>query len=404
MLRGRDRSRDWGGGGASLPFDYFPSYGQSLAGNHVGGYSVTLAQEYGAIAFDRNASTGPSALVATSIPITGGDGYGIPNAVGEGVIFGQAGMLGALGVLGSPQTRRILTGMQSYGATAIALLVKGQTYYGNLTAQITAAKALGGTTMTHRATAWYQGEADSVYASYLSALTQLGTDLDTDSRAITGSGLSHYLISYQTTTNNANTFAVPRAQLQASLDNALILISTPIYFMDSRGDPTGLHLLARDAKWLGAYAALAYKKRITDNVAYSCLRPISSTGAGTTTITLTFTGNVGNLVFDTTHMPAQTNMGFTAEDLVGTAIAVNSVTITGANTVAIVLATAMVAGGAIKYAMNVVSGLTIYPGTAYEVTKVGGGGNLRDSQGDTIFYTAINKRMDKWSVLFKWVV
>ena len=388
----------------ALPFDYFPSYGQSLAGGHIGGYSVTLAQEYGAIGFDLNASTGPSPLIATSISLTGSDGYGIPNARGENPTFGQAGMLGFLGVLGSPQTRRIATGAQSYGSTAIAALVKGQPNYAALIAQITAAKAAGGSTMTHRATAWYQGESDTVYASYLSALTQLGTDLDTDSRAITGSGLSHYFISYQTTTNNANTFAVPRAQLQASLDNALILISTPTYFMDFRGDSGGIHPVARDSKWLGAYAALAYKKRITDNVAYSCLRPVSSTGAGTTTITLTFTGNVGNLVFDTTHMPAQTNMGFTAEDNVAAAITVNSVTITGANTVQIVTAAAVPTGGAIKYAMNTVAGRSYYPGTATPFVQLGGGGNLRDSQGDTIFYTAINKRMDKWSVLFKWVV
>jgi hypothetical protein len=90
-------------------------------------------------------------------------------------------------------------------------------------------------------------------------------------------------------------------------------------------DASGVHLAAASYQWMGEYYAKAYWKQCVLGQQWSPLRPISLSSSGNV-ITITFTGFVAPLVFDTTNVSNPGNYGFEY----GGAETISSVAITDA--------------------------------------------------------------------------
>ena len=138
---------------------------------------------------------------------------------------------------------------------------------------------------------------------------------------------------------------------------------------------------------LGEYHAKAQKVGNT----YNPLRPSSITGSGNSVV-INFTGNVGNLAFDTTKVNSAVNMGFSyADDSSRTITAVN---ITGPNQVTITLSGTIGANAVVAYAYHNGDG-----GAANQIAGLGDRGNLRDSDTTQSIYSSYI--LHNWCVTFR---
>lgn len=285
---------------------------------------------------------------------------------------------------------QILVSAPGQSNTAIAGIKKGQTPYSNLLLDVTYglanAQALGKSyavpsiTMAH-------GEADytlaSTYAYYLTEFKQLYTDLNTDIKAITNQPDNVKMIAFQcndvTTTSPAT---VGLAQLQASKDNPNILIACPTYCLPHLV-PGNAHLTGPGYGQLGAYFGLVHKRVVIDGGVWKPVMPTATHRQGFV-VTVQFNVPSLPLVLDSALLAAVANSGFTLVDNVGAAIAITSVTVTGPATVKIIAGAAVPAGSKLRYGY------------------LAGGGNLRDSQGDTLSAgVKTNIPLHNWCVAFE---
>lgn len=250
----------------------------------------------------------------------------------------------------------------------------------------TIAAALG-RTFAINAVFWTQGEADNgiAEATYKSAEMSLADSYNTAAKAETGQAHDIAFISYQTCSDVSPT--VPVAQWKAAMEHRLIYMACPIYFM-----PYGdfQHLTAAGEDWLGGYYGLVYKRVVIEGKDWEPLQPTRVAIVGNN-IDVYF--NRKDLALDTTLMPAQTNSGFSVENAGAVAQTINSVTLLEGGRVRIALATTPAADWHVKYGHNSVTGKAPF---------VGGGGNLRDTQGSSIVYRG--NTMHNWCVIFDWKV
>ena len=295
---------------------------------------------------------------------------------------------------------QMLLSAPGYGATTIGQLSQGTAHYNRLIAQATYGLALAtaaSKTYAVQAVAWVQGESNyggTPQATYTAALNTLITNLNTDIKAVTGQTKNIPLISYQISTHKVGGSATPiiaLAQLEVAQSNALATISTPMYIMDYQG-VDDYHITSVSSRLLGAYMGLAYKRVVIDGLAWKPVMPLSSIKSGAIAV-VKFNTPSGRLVFDTSLVALNTNYGFELVDSGGTALTINSVSISGPNSVKIVAAASIPAGAKLRYAW---SGLT-----ATGVT--GPRGNLRDTQGDSIVFdpNGMNRPMHNWCVIFE---
>lgn len=391
---------------------FMPWAGQSLQGGNARGANHTYEQPYGIVAFARQ-STSPASYVpalATSQVVTGTSAFGAGYPNGEMPMFGTE-YIGELyeyfrGVRIDEQGIRLLLCCNASGSTTIAQNQKGGST-GNFervisqagsTATIAAAESV---TPRCDAVFWNQGERDSgvtSYATYKAALTTLQSTYSTDIRAVIAGAAPVKLILNQTNSSVVATRAIPRAQFDAQAENANIIMSTPKYMGEYYDN---LHLIARDAKWIGAYDALAWFYTVILGQRWQPLHFAVESIVGNV-VTLQAVANVGALVIDTATIPAQnvTGMinGFSAVDASNAAVNVTNVALVGTNKVAVTLAS-YAAGHKLRYALDAAvsrpssqtDGLAAYSG---------GAGNIRDSFGDflPIFEgNRVNRRMHKWA-------
>lgn len=390
----------FGGGGTSRSGGRFLTQdamiiatGQSLGEGSTPAISITTAQEYDSVGFvARAADYAVEALVPLTVANCG------VTSRGENPMFGAAGAIKALmaaenGLAPADLDYRLIGVNTAYGGYLITQLNQGTAPYDDGIAAATRAKALAdadGRTFAVRAVTWTQGEADAVtptaFATYRDALIQLAEDYDTDLKAATSQDEPVYLITYQTGTRDQT---IAYAQLEAMHLSPLIVMACPMYQFEY-GD--AVHIVAASSKWLGGYYGLAYKRVVIDAQPWEPLMPVAAQFSGSV-IDVTF--NKSGLVFDTTSLPAQTNMGFSVQNGSGTEQTISSVAILQPNRVRITLSSGTPAAGwTVKYGAAEMTGRS----DAYE----GGGGNLRDRAGDALTYNS--NRMDNWAVLFNWTL
>ncbi|WP_230770721.1 sialate O-acetylesterase [Sphingomonas sp. Leaf4] len=397
--------------------------GQSLAANHSGGGNMTLTQPGKALAFPFGVDA-PAAVAATLLPLISTDanvtGAEVAIRDGEAPLFGMCEFLAELiqkenGLSPADLGLVPVTAQNARGGTAIVENNKGTARYQRGIAQAGALRTIaqaGGGRARCFGVAWYQGESDvpNGYAYYLQKLRELARDYSADLRAaLPEQGFAPHLVTYQTCQYSTGTdpFGVGRAQLQAAIDFAAgtvpagfasappVGFSTPIYHMDFRADPTGVHVKARDAKWLGAYAALYFKRVFIDGAGWPPMVPIAVEREGralyiryrlrSPAVRLIVAEGPG---FDGLTVPAQPGRGWAAAAAAGGAIGLAQVPdVVAPDTIRVVLARAPVNGDRLLYAQS--ASVKMRP-------FVGGAGNFRDTHGDLVRYDAINRRMDNW--------
>lgn len=367
--------------------------GQSLMqGSLTLGDPITLTQEYDNVGFKRVADS-PTGYY----PLTTGD---TAQSAGESPIYGCAGHIKELileenNLEWQDNDYQLLMVNDGQSGASIDLLKKGGTSgrFELAMTQVQSAFDIAtdeGRTMALQAVIWAQGEADQSMAkdTYKATFIQMANDYDTDARAITGQLNPVRLIAYQHGEYTGRNTAV-QALLEASQESELISIATPFYFMEF---VDGTHVTPTSTKWQGAYYGLAYKRLIIDGQDWQPLKPVSHAINGNT-IDLFFSKS--KLVFDTDAMPEQTNYGFTVHDADDAAVSITSVSIIQPNRVRIVCGTNVGAEWRVKYGHIQVTGRSDYTDC---------GGNLRDSQGDLIVYSAIDKPMHNWCVIFNYAI
>lgn len=377
------------GGKYTHQINFINCTGQSLGEGSFGGFALTTAQEYDNIGFAAR-SAAPSAFVTLTVANTQ------VVSSGESPMYGTLGYVKELiakenGISYTLNDYQLAACNNSYGGSSINNLKKGQTAFTNAMAQVLAAYNLAtadSKSMSFQAVTWTQGETDvsMSYADYKSNLKTLASDFNTDGKAITGQHNDVRLICYQCSTAST---AISLAQLDASNESPLITMACPMYQF-TYGDSQ--HIDTTSAKWLGGYYALAYKRTVIDGEDWKPLQPVGHAVLGST-IDLIF--NKDGLTLDTTLVPAQTNSGFTVKNGASVAQTISSVEILGPNRVRITVSGTPAAGWSVQYGFNTATGKSPY---------VSGAGNLRDSQGDTLTYTAISKTMHNWCVIFNYTI
>lgn len=370
------------GGRFTHQINFINNSGQSLAEGSSPATTITSTQEYDNIGFPAHSSS-PSSFVALTVANTQVSGRG------ESPMYGTAGHIKALissenGLAHTINDYQILSCNNGYGGYTLAQLAKGTAPYTAAISQVQAGYNLAvaaGKTFCHQANTWTQGESEATtLADYRTRFIQYAKDYNTDSKAITGQFNDVITISRQVTSSNR---VIALAQLEASELCPLIVIACPMYQFDYYDSA---HIGATAAKILGGYYGLVYKRVIIDGLKWQPLKPIGHSISGNT-IDLFF--NKEGLTLDTTLVPSQANSGFTVRDAGDATITVSSVAVISPNRVRITCATTPTVGCTVHYGREAATGKSPY---------VGGCGNLRDSQGDSIVY--LSTPMHNWCVLF----
>lgn len=236
-----------------------------------------------------------------------------------------------------------------------------------------------------------QGTSRQVYSDLLRALH---ADYGADTAAITGQSKAPVTIMSQTShavdTTQRN---IQLAQMDVAKDTSGVFIATPLYFFTYYDT---LHIVAESSKWLGGYYGLVYKRVVVDGKKWEHLQPTRHFRQGRV-VELSF--NADDLVLDTTLMPAQANHGFSVVDGTGADIPISGVSLKSGETIQIVCSANIPVGSKVRYGWNRVVG---------KGTFTGGGGNLRDSLGDTETYTydvagsPVTKPLHRWCAIFEY--
>lgn len=386
-----------GNGGATNYRSRFPSeinmvlsYGQSLSVGADGTPAISLSQRFDNLRFAGGVRTQDSGEPYTSfVPLVEQDNSG--NG-GETPIAGATDMIKELiaaedALVYTDHSFQLLGSAPGAGGTAIAGLSSGTGAFNRFVADVQAGYNLAqsaGKSFKVGAFFWTQAESDYINstpkATYKTALVQLRNDLEAQVQAITGQSEPLACISYQVqghaTYGHAGDPYLAVAQLEVARENANHYVACPLYW-----SPQSVHQSAQNYKRLGAYYGLAYKRIVIDGEDWKPVMPVQIDRQGTI-ILVRFNVPKGPLVLDTAFRAMQANYGFSVVDSEDAAVTINSVAVVEPDTVKIVTATAA-AGGRLRY------------GT-------GNGGNLRDSQGETIIFNGggQNFPLHNWCVIF----
>lgn len=368
--------------------------GQSLMVGGKGEPAISLAQPYSNVTFTDGVRSYVGAF-DTLIPLVESDAD-----TWEGSDRGETPMSGAVNyvteLLSDPVDHIFLASTAARGGTAITFLKKGGVYYFLFGAQVQGGfdRAADDTkTYELQAVLWGHGETDqslgTSYQSYKDQLIQLRSDYEADAQAISGQTQRIPMICYQVTAYvTGGTHGVPKAQLDASVEDDDIYLATPLYIFPF--DDT-LHLTNIGYLWLGHYFGKVFYEVVNWSREWNGLRPKNISIVGTT-VTVEFFVPVAPLVLDTTNVGATTDSGFSVVDNSGS-IGISSVTVVGDDTVEIELDSAPGANPRLRY------GLDYSPSGS--ITHLGGGGNLRDSDPASFDYDSDTYNLYNWCVLFE---
>lgn len=385
-----------GTGGAVSYRSRFPSeinmvlsYGQSLSVGADGTPPISTTQRFDNLRFAGGVRSQDSGTPYTSlVPLIETE----VSTTGETPITGATDMIKELiaaedGLTYTEHAFQLLGSAPGAGGTAIAGLSSGTTPFNRFVADVqngyTLAQAAG-KSFKVGGFFWTQAESDYIgntpKATYKTALVTLRNDLEAQVQSITGQSEPLACISYQVQAHA--TYGYPGnpylavAQLEVAKENPHHYVACPLYWSGQ-----SIHQSAQNYKRLGAYYGLAYKRIVIDGEDWKPVMPVQIDRQGTI-ILARFNVPKGPLVLDTAFRPMQADYGFSVVDSGGAAVTISSVTLVGPDTVKIVTATAAT-GGRLRYGMV-------------------NGGNLRDSQGDTIIFdgNGQNFPLHNWCVIF----
>lgn len=229
---------------------------------------------------------------------------------------------------------------------------------------------------------WVQGETDQnegmPAANYLAALEAMIADYRADIPVATGQPENFPVILSQTSMTYNKPATVAIAQLEASRTIPDTFIACSHYHLPHYTD--NIHLTNVGYYRLGEYHARALNS-IKTTGSWKPLAPKSVTARGNQ-ITIVYDVPKPPLVFDTTMVPAQPNMGFT---LTGTTASIIAVEIVAQDT--IVLTTDSQLDGPVGV------------GYASDLLTYGARGNVRDSEPATSGYDGT--QLANWSLIFR---
>lgn len=289
------------------------------------------------------------------------------------------------------------------GGMPIGSLSKGLPLYDGLISQVQAAYDIAQSQKKSYnvfSMLWTQGENDysvnRTFKAYYNLMIKLYQDFAADVKAITNQGFSPPMISYQTAAHRryeSETMQVALAQLQASKDEAGIILATPIYHLDTASD--NLHLTADASYQLGQYYAKVMDYTYTTGQKWQPLMPISIQKQG---LLLDIVFNKHGLVFDTSIVAPADNYGFDIWQGSVLLNVIDGVYIVDSNRLKVLLKTEIPHGAIISYA-KARNGDPISSGNID-----GARGNLRDNDGSDDNYTDSNgnlRYLHNWCVMFE---
>ena len=282
-----------------------------------------------------------------------------------------------------------------YGSQSLAQLSKGTDWYTRLIDMVTAANSIVaglGKKLVVQAFSWAQNAKGSLSGTYAENLEQLRLDIDTDVKAITGQTQTVKCITWQTFLYEANGAANCYAKYVGASETYQNIICAGASYQFPHISLNNLHLTSLGQLWAGSMFGVAYKRSIIDGEKFIPLKPISATYSGKE-LFIKFNVPQKPLKIDTDMVASVSNYGFNITNG-GTEKTINSVTIINPDTVRIICADNIASDDHITYSQNA--------GTSFGPVS-GNRGNLRDSQGDYIQYTAEDGtilRIDNWCVVF----
>lgn len=299
------------------------------------------------------------------------------NVINANGAYGETGLVAMTNYLSAfDSTKRYAVGAAGCGGATYAKLASGDVYdngmvqvqaFHNLYAGAghTAHKVLG-IPVQH-------GESNYNDVTYGASLSTWLTNLTASIKAITGQTENPVMIMIQT--NDTLSPIASYQQLLATQQNSRIFIACPCYFLP--GNTPGGHRNATGQRTFGAYAGRVYKRVVSQGGSWTPTQPTAATFSGKT-ITITFAVPVSPLVFDTSTVSAQANMGFAYTDGSSSA-SISSVSVSG---------------------NSVILRMTATPSGANKIVTYGaatGIGNLRDSDTETDLSSVV---LRNWCVKF----
>lgn len=387
-----------GGGGAAVyrrrygaEIEMVLSYGQSLSVGADAIPPITTTQRFDNLKFAGGVRSADSGTPYTSlVPLT----ETTASALGETPVAGATDIikervLAEDGLAYTDHTYQLLGSAPGAGGAAISALVSGTAPFIRFVADVQAGYDLAqaaGKSFKAGAFFWTQGESDYIQntpkATYKAAIVQLRNDLEDAVQSITAQTEPLVCISYQTQAHVAYGYTgnpyIAVAQLEVSKESPHHYVACPLYW-----SPSTIHQTAINSKRLGAYYGLCYKRVVIDGEDWMPLMPVQVDRQGKI-ITARFHVPRGELVLDTTLLTLKTAYGFSVATSGGLAVTIDSVSVIGPDTVKIVTATDAGASSRLRYGFGA------------------NGGNLRDSQGDTVIFDGggLNYPMHNWCVIF----
>lgn len=192
------------------------------------------------------------------------------------------------------------------------------------------------------------------------------------------------------------TFPIATAQRELGNESAQHVLVGPYYQFFNFKDYQ--HSDANGARQTGSLMASAHKAiwidhdgAQADKTRWNCLQPTKVERQGKCLL-LRFDNAVGNLEFD--HMPwfdMESNYGFSVVESGGTPMTITNVSLIGPREVLITTSANIATGAKVRYGFSAMSTRTDY--------YSGGGGNLRDSQGDWL-KDENNVPLHNWCIIF----
>lgn len=224
------------------------------------------------------------------------------------------------------------------GATAYSGLAKGTVPYALGTTHVRQGRQrVGGSRFRTRAILCVHGEADAASGTYDVDIRQWQSDYQTDINRLEGAVSTRLIPMFHTQAGYpgfaANDGAILALAEHVANPTKSIMVG-PRYFLTY---PDGVHFNSASSQRLGEYYGKAYYSQCISGVQWQPLRPSSVVRSGAT-ITITFTGNVGQLVLDTTNVTDPGNFGFSYTDDTATASVIR-VVVQGSNQVVVTLNT-----------------------------------------------------------------
>lgn len=315
------------GGGGAIPNDamiLLLGSGQSTDNgtNNNNPTAITTSPVAGTYMFNGGVRPMGAAQTRTDDPATSGENLELNPAfidhlvplVGkvDGGSFGETYLETLAGRIATATGREVIAATLAIGGASLQMINKGTKPYENYLKTVRRAKAIAAS----RGKPVYviapvnQGEADSGNpdpAPYLNGIVPYSSDLASDVTAITGQDELHVFLA-QISSLNAD--GVPIAQWLAGRDNANIHCVGPRYdlpYSDLYHFTSPGYTLLGDLFWP------AIKTVIFDGLPWTPLQPVSAIRTGTT-IDIMLEGQVGDIVLDTSQVPAAQNYGIEYAD------------------------------------------------------------------------------------------